>query len=268
MPLERVFLTGTKVRDLAPLAGLPIKALFLGGCKELTDVAPLTEIPALEHVVVPIQAGGIERLRTLPHLQRLGYTLTGLQPMLPETTAEEFWKDFDTQGWMKKLRAAGIAMTGVKRQPDGTWSADLSQSAIGDLTDLRGASISTLNLSNTAVTDLTPLAGLPLAQLSLRGTRVTDLSALRGLPLTGLYLINCRALTDLSPLAECAGLTSLTLPPGAKEIEFLRALPKLERISFHETPKEPTRPAQTAAQFWEEYDAGKKQAASRPKSAP
>jgi len=99
---------------------------------------------------------------------------------------------------------------------------------------------------------------MPLVSLVLRGTRVTDLSALRGMPLTSLLLLGSRELTDLSPLEDCKALTTLTLPPNAKNIEFLRTLPKLERISFQETSNNYSLPKQGTAEFWKEYDAKKK----------
>ena len=279
MPLERMFLMGTKVHDLSPLVGLPLKALFLENCKELTDLAPLAEIPTLEHLVIPTQAANIEILRKLPNLQRLGFTLTGLQPMLPATTAEQFWKKYDANGWLRALRTSGVVARSLKELPDGTWQVNLDAStisdlailqgapiselslsgtAIADLTPLRGMALKNLALANTRVTDLSPLQGMPIGVLNLRGTKVTDLSPLRGMPLTALYLLNCRALTDLSPLADCQALTTLTLPPGEKDIEFLRQFPELERLSFREAPKDYTKPAQTVAEFWQEYDAGKK----------
>ena len=48
-------------------------------------------------------------------------------------------------------------------------------------------------------------------------------------------------LTDLSPLADAKELMAVTLPPNAKNFEFLRSFPKLERISFQETEREPPR---------------------------
>jgi hypothetical protein len=58
-------------------------------------------------------------------------------------------------------------------------------------------------------------------------------------------------------LAECKELKDVTLPPDAKNIEVLRALPKLERIGFGEDPQNSYRSDQTAAEFWREYDAKK-----------
>ncbi len=112
-----------------------------------------------------------------------------------------------------------------------------------------------LGCSGTKITDLSPLKGMPLETLQLQKTKVTDLSALRGMPLTDLRLHDCTDLTDLSPLAEAKELTSLTLPAGAQNIDFLRAFPRLERISFKEDWKNGGRPDKTAAEFWKEYDA-------------
>jgi short-subunit dehydrogenase len=53
-------------------------------------------------------------------------------------------------------------------------------------------------------------------------------------------------------------LTDLTLPRTAKNIEFLRALPKLERLSFKEDPNNGFRPDKTVAEFWREFDANPK----------
>lgn len=87
---------------------------------------------------------------------------------------------------------------------------------------------------------------------------MTDLAAAREMPLTKLCLHGCTELTDLSPLADCPALKNFTLPPDAKDIEFLRTDPKLERLSFTEDAKLNCRPAQTAAEFWKDYDAKKK----------
>ena len=83
---------------------------------------------------------------------------------------------------------------------------------------------------------------------------VTDLSAVRGMPLTSLKLDGCPELTNLAPFADCKSLQSLTLPPNAKNIEFFRDFPKLERISFKEDTKNVYLPDKTAAEFWKEYD--------------
>ena len=130
----------------------------------------------------------------------------------------------------------------------------LAQSGLTDLEPLRDMPLEVLHISGTQVTDLTPLAGLPLRELNLNFTPVTDLAPLRDLPLSRLNLTNCKQVIDLSPLADCQELTALVLPPNAVDIEFLRTLPKLERLSFEADSKKNYRPDKTAAEFWAEYD--------------
>jgi hypothetical protein len=164
----------------------------------------------------------------------------------------------------------------MKQLPDGTWDVRLDRTAITDLGVLRGAPISALDVGNTAVTDLTPLRGMPLKLLWLYNTKVADLSplegmkletfhasstlisdisVLRGMPLRRARLLGCTKLTDLSPLAEAKELTELTIPEGAKNFQFLRSFPKLERLSYWEANTSGWRPpSKTAAEFWEEYD--------------
>jgi hypothetical protein len=71
--------------------------------------------------------------------------------------------------------------------------------------------------------------------------------------LTSLRLHDCTALTDLSPLLDCKGLSDLTIPKNAHEIEMLRRLPKLERLGFREDAKNGWRADKTAAEFWASY---------------
>ena len=73
---------------------------------------------------------------------------------------------------------------------------------------------------------------MPLQTLHLDSTPVRDLSALAGLPLKELRLDGCTELRDLTPLAKCTDLEVLTLPRDHGEIDFLRNLPKLKKLSL------------------------------------
>jgi serine/threonine protein kinase/Leucine-rich repeat (LRR) protein len=281
MPVEELSLEETQVSDLSPLTNLRLTKLYLHSCEQVHDVSPLAEIPTLEKLTVPAGAQNIEKLRKLPHLNWLAWAMDDKPPFLPATTAADFWSQFDAD-WTKELRRSGF--TKLRRQTDGTWSLVLDGTPIVDLAILRGAPISSLSLSETAVSDLEPLHGMPLKQLflyktkvtdlrplhgmplqslNLVATHVTDLSALRGMPLSSLSLNHCAELTDLSPLAELKTLTNVTLPPSAKNFEFFRDFPGLERLSYAEDPNHSHRPDKTAAEFWKEYDAQKKESALR-----
>jgi hypothetical protein len=48
MPLEELFLSNTKVVDLSPLRGMPLKTLNLCSCISLTDVSPPGECKSLK----------------------------------------------------------------------------------------------------------------------------------------------------------------------------------------------------------------------------
>lgn len=274
LPLVDLGLNSTKITDLTPLAGLPLTRLRMASCQSVTDVSPLAQIKGLENLTLPPKARDYEFLRTRPNLARLSFSENAELGFKPSMTAAEFWKAYDAQSWLRGLREQGFVRSS-KQLPDGTWQLNLDSSAITDLKPLSGQPISELSLAATAVTDLAPLHGLPLKMLnltnskvedltplremkleslSLRGTKVTDLSPLRGLLLKALWLSNCKEITDLSPLADCQELTAITLPPKAKDLEFFRKLPKLERISFREDTKAGNRPAQTAAEFWMEWD--------------
>jgi serine/threonine protein kinase/Leucine-rich repeat (LRR) protein len=273
LPVSELSLSGCPVADLTPLQTLPLQTLYLDGCPDVTDVALLAGIPTLQNLTVPVSAGNIEALRPLANLRMLAFNrINGT----PASTVAEFWQDNSADGWISRLRASGVAARHLSKLADGTWEINLGGSKLSDLALLRGVPISHLEINNTAitdlsplrgiplktlyidetsVTDLSPLQGMPLEDLSASGTPVTNLFALAGMPLISLRLHDCGALTDVSPLATCPELHNVTLPPKATNLAPLRTLPKLERLSFKPDENNGYRPAQTAAEFWQAYDA-------------
>jgi serine/threonine protein kinase/Leucine-rich repeat (LRR) protein len=314
MQLEVLSLEGTPVTDLSVLRGMPLTTLKLHDCLELTDLGALADIKGLADLTLPPNARDIEFLRTFPKLERLSFTVDRQNGERASQTTAEFWAEYDTQGWLRTLRATGVAIKTAKRLTDGTWEVDLSDTTFSDLSLLKGAPVSRLHLNKTAVSDLSPLSGLPLNLLSLQATKVSDLaplrgmpighlhiggtavtdlnpvrgmplkylwmdatkitdlaplegmqlrrlnlsrskvkdlSVIRGMPLTELKLHLCNEITDISPLAECKELSVVSLPPNAKNIDFLRDLPKLTRLSFTESASIPIGPA---AEFWLQHD--------------
>lgn len=199
------------------------------------------------------------------------------QEMLSAQTAGEFWKKWDLLITVAKpLRAAGHQVNALVLD-DGTVELTLNKLPISDLSILAAAPISHLNLTETKVSDLrplrtmkvnslhlwgspvadlSPLRGLPISFLNIGGTGVKDLSPLEGMPLIAVDADGSMA-TDFAPLAKIPTLTSILLPlpkPGAPplNIEPLRNLPKLERLSFQYDPK--IGPACTAKDFWAHWD--------------
>ncbi len=270
--LTGLLLMNTKVKDIAVLAGMPLEDLQLNGTP-VTDVRPLLSCPTLKRLTLPAGARNVEGLKKLPALEELSYE--SLPGGAPSQKAVEFWAQYEQQPWQRRLQESASPPKEIKRLADGAYSVDLKDTPVADLEPIRGAPIASLGLGNTAVSNLGPLRGMPLRQLWIYDTRITDLgplsgakleflnmartavkdiSVLRGMPLTILKLQDCQQLSDLSPLAGTKALKSLTLPPNARDFEFLRALPNLELLSFKETSLPPHKPDKTAAQFWKEYD--------------
>jgi hypothetical protein len=75
---------------------------------------------------------------------------------------------------------------------------------------------------------------------------------LRGMPLLRLSIDGTND-PDLTPIGECTNLTTLILPFKARNIEALRRLPALQRISWGWPGSEDK--MTDAATFWKEYDA-------------
>jgi hypothetical protein len=292
MAIERLYLRRcTHLRDLSFLTGIPLRHLYVDENPNLDDVGALAEMRTLEQATVPVYSRNIEALRGLPRLRLLGFQLNGGDP---EMTVDEFWKTFEwvrklhqagvrprhlrrlpSGQWDLDVSQSGLSdLTLLQGMPIEV--LNLGQTRVTDLAPLRGTAVRSLNLHHTPVTDLSPLEGMPLTRLDLvrtpvrdlgplagmplRGmdlsyTPVTDIAPLRGMPLQELKFIGCTGLTDVSPLRESPSLQILALPAGAKEIEFLRSFPKLERLSFAGDRASGYHPDRTPEEFWKEYDA-------------
>lgn len=208
--------------------------------------------------------------------QNLSQVMAAISKLAPDT-AEATVNELSSGGF--RVDVSGLPITdftplhgmGVKNlQANRTAISDLS-SVIGvgmeqlwliecgnlkDLAPLANCrSLTNLNLSGSPVSHLAPLRGLRLSSIAISRTRIKDLSPLRGMPLKGFYCVGSDSDFDVSPLSECVALEEITIPKSAKNIESLRRLPALRYISHgFDFSAKPQRPAQTAAEFWAEFD--------------
>lgn len=104
-------------------------------------------------------------------------------------------------------------------------SLSLRSCKLADLAFLESSRVEVLDLSDNPVSDLTPLQELPLRQLNLARTKAPD----------------------LTPLAACQRLEQLVLPEQPRNVELLRSLPSLQRLSTRESYGTPM---QSAREFW------------------
>jgi len=99
------------------------------------DLAPLADCKSLQNLTLPPNAKDIEFLRAFPKLQRIGFKDDPKNGYVPDKTAAEFWKGYDGEGWLRKLRASGVTIKRLMQLPDGTWEVDLPDSRISDPDD-------------------------------------------------------------------------------------------------------------------------------------
>jgi serine/threonine protein kinase/Leucine-rich repeat (LRR) protein len=117
LPVSRLSINGTNIKDLTPLRASPLKYLNASGAKfladleplrglplvdinvagtQITSVAPLQHCPTLETIILPKDVRDVDTLRNLPKLRLLSFA-GDKQNALPDRTAEQFWKEYDAQ---------------------------------------------------------------------------------------------------------------------------------------------------------------------------
>jgi serine/threonine protein kinase/Leucine-rich repeat (LRR) protein/predicted negative regulator of RcsB-dependent stress response len=262
----------TALTDISFLRALKVCPALAISETPVTDISALMEMPALESVFLPWGAREVEKLRALPKLRSISYTWESKQ------TAEEFWQMRKELPWVADLGAKGITAKNVRRE-DGLWSVTVENQPLEDLTPLRGSPLHHINMINTKVASLEPLRGMPLTYLAIGGTKVTDLSplagmkldgiqagalknlkdisVLRGMPLRAIYIDGTSPDLDLSPIADCDTLELVCLPKGAKNIEQLRRLPRVQRMGYAWDSKKQSIET-SVEEFWAAYDRAKK----------
>ena len=87
LPLQSLTLTGTEVRDLTPLASLPLTELRLDRCARITDLSPIASLTNLRSLTIPQHklTSDLGMLRGMKSLELLGVK----DPPLP---VAQFWK--------------------------------------------------------------------------------------------------------------------------------------------------------------------------------
>jgi len=115
--------------------------------------------------------------------QRVERPKLGDQRIHPSMRTSSRWLDLK-----RRLEAGPVKHNWVAVNEDGVCQLDLGGTPTSNLSHLQGAPLEYLNVANTAVRDLTPLRGMPLRQLDLSGSRVSSLAGLEGTKLHSISL--------------------------------------------------------------------------------
>jgi Leucine-rich repeat (LRR) protein/tetratricopeptide (TPR) repeat protein/tRNA A-37 threonylcarbamoyl transferase component Bud32 len=282
MPLEHLGVKGAPIASVAPVGDAPLAYLEISTPFDLAALrahqlrtlrvldsmfdhpAELAKLTDLEVLILPAAFSDPAPLRNLRHLRKIDFPESFSLPVEKLKNAADFFHHYDALSVRAARKALvscglkGVPVRNVSLDPTGRLCVDLRQMTVGDLTPLHDLPIKELLLSATGIQNLEALRGMPLETLYLDTTNVSDLEPLRGSPLQRIRLHSSH-MQDVSPLADCPELEWIELPQNAKNVETLRALKKLRYLSPNWDSA--LHPAQTAEEFWKEYDA--KQAAAK-----
>ncbi len=174
----------------------------------------------LEELLAKMPGWNPSRLRTLPD-GTLSLNSTGFKIESPSVLDRHPISELKLDGvplsseteWLETLPKLPLKLLSLR------------SCKLADLDFLEGTQIENLDLSDNPVSEVAPLQRLPLRQLNLARTKSPD----------------------LTPLSSCQRLEQLVLPEPARNVELLRTLAALKRISTKESYGSP---AQSAQEFW------------------
>jgi len=225
-PITDLSLSGlTKLRDLSPLEGMPLKTFRMhhtGGVKSLAALATCTQLETLD-------------LRTIPICDNT--PLRGLRLKdLHYSTAKHHGGDYCREK-MDLGVFADMPLTNL-----------YFQAPARNAEALRGMQLESLTLINTGITNLSFVGEMPLRKFaSMSGSAgITDLRPLQDLPLVSLKVGSYR-LKDISPIAKMKDLEHLELPKQCEPLPYLDQLPNLKTIGKESVHAYKTRRAAKAA---------------------
>lgn len=249
MPLERLRITGAKLDSIEALKGLPLVELDLSECRLAGDLRSLAGMPL---VSLDLSSWRGDDLSPLAGMRLATLDLTGCQNV----------KDLSP---LARMPLTNLVLFGCKGVKDLSplvgmplLRLDIHSSGVRSLEPLRGLKLHWLDTARTSVTNLSALVGMPLEYLDAGALpRLRDITPLARLPLRQLYIYNTGQ-PDLSPLATCHDLEGLTLTPGCAGMEVLRRLPKLRALSYKGITKQSKAGWLTPEEFWKAYDAEQK----------
>lgn len=208
------------VRNIKPLAGLPLRALDLG-MTQVDDLSPLTgmKLQRLDLENTPVAQ--------LAVLQGMPLQILKMQ----KTRVTEF----------SVLKGMPLKQLNVLDLPFSDADLDL----------IREAPLDTLWLAGTKVTDLSTFSVKTLKSLDIERTKVSSLNFVAGCPLLQRLNIAETAVSDLTPLKGLK-LQRITLTPDRIQsgMEVLRDMKSLTQIQT--SMNEPM----STVDFWKRFDLG------------
>ncbi|MFW6152253.1 MAG: protein kinase domain-containing protein, partial [Verrucomicrobiota bacterium] len=271
LPLERLTLARTAVRQVSSLSGLKLSMLDLSATR-VYDFSAIEDQPLRDLKLNNTQVKDVSFIEGMP-LSRLelrgtrvyDFSNIGEMPLSYLDLSGTQVRDVAFLSGMPltelvlnntsvvdlspisnlRLRRLDISKTLVKDfSPLKTMpvkNLDVSGGRIRDLSDLKNVPLDRLNISGTKVRELDPLEGKKISRLDISHTNVSDLNPLKGMPLVD---FRCRGIRtrDFSAL-KGAPIKLISMDKPREAVGFLSALPNLKRVNqFHIVENMPIAP--------------------------
>jgi Leucine-rich repeat (LRR) protein len=244
MPLRELILLDTPVSDITPLAGLPLVILDLSRTP-VSDLAPLKGAPLAELYLEGAKVSDIAPLAGMP-LDKLwlkdcpvadisplsGMEFAELSLMNTQVTSIEVCRTMPSIGilWLRGTQVTDLSPLRDVEIP----SLDVQATPVSDVSPLAGKfSLKRLNIAESAVTDLRPLAGLSLTRLIFTPSKIEQ----------GLEIV--RGMTSLQALdVQFEDANAVLSPPNSGEIRrgslrpYPAVMPCLKIIACEAEPRQ------------------------------
>jgi len=197
-PLLFLTLMKSRVTDLGPLTGLPLRELRMF-TSNVQSLKPLANLP-LE--ILTLQNAPYSDLSPIADLPLRGLDITG-----SHVSSIKSIRNLK----LNELHIVNTPVTSLDGIPtDHLLWLDANGSGIRDIDSLKGSKVERLNISNTATSDLSPVKGLPLKKLDISNTKVTVLDSLMSLPMERLNIAGTK-IRSVSPIAALSALVHLDI---------------------------------------------------------
>ncbi len=245
LPLTKLSLAETQVRDLTPLLMMPLRILDLRDCP-VEDIQALSGMQLEDLNLAGTKVKNVRPLKGMPlRVLNLSGTKVDMLTTLPELPLK-----------VLDLGACPVQDFRPLRELRLEWLS-LWKTKIADLKPLKGLPLNTLNVAGTPVTDLSPLAGTSLQTLIVSGTGVSDLTPLKSMPLTELWADFCWNLKDIKAL-EGLQLSALSISrTPITDLTPIAGMP-LKALNIVSTPVKDLSPLKGMATLthlgWDQWD--------------
>jgi hypothetical protein len=285
-PLRGINLTelrcvDTQVVDVAPLADMPLTALYLDSTP-VSNLSPLNkrlEALHLQHTKVT-NLSALESLKALKELYIDSTEVSSLAPLkmlqlavltcdhtqVSDLTPLEDMRSLKTVSCVhtavsdlkplknSSLEKLNISQTNVSdltplQSMDKLTEFNCADTKVSDLKPLEKSALKVLDISSTDVSDLKPLQSLKIVNFNCANSQVSDLKPLERMPLQTVDIWNTKV-TDLSPLQDTPLQTLRCYVKFPRDAAALRKLFKNNQfniVSLINDPYDRFRSALTAA---------------------